>query len=71
MDRQQLCGRSRAGSGLFRGAQGQKTYLDSEFAISSDWFRSWDRGRDPDTHEQRLGGASRPVSVRTWAKFRP
>ncbi|MFE4105877.1 chromophore lyase CpcT/CpeT [Almyronema epifaneia] len=48
------------GNACFVERKGQKTYLDSEFEINGDWFRSWDRGRDPDTHEHVWGALAGP-----------
>ncbi|WP_346290184.1 chromophore lyase CpcT/CpeT [Sphaerothrix gracilis] len=48
------------GQGCFVERKGKKTYLDSEFEINNDWFRSWDRGRDPETHEHVWGSIAGP-----------
>lgn len=39
---------------------GQETYLDSEFEIDAHQFISWDRGRDPKTHEHIWGSLAGP-----------
>lgn len=39
---------------------GQETYLDSEFEIDAHQFISWDRGRDPETHEHIWGSLAGP-----------
>ncbi|HIK43504.1 MAG TPA: chromophore lyase CpcT/CpeT [Leptolyngbyaceae cyanobacterium M65_K2018_010] len=48
---------------------GKLTYLDSEFEIDGDQFISWDRGRDPDTHEHLWGALAGPFHFRRKASF--
>lgn len=49
--------------------KGMTTYLDSEFEIDGDRFTSWDRGRDPETHEHLWGALAGPFSFVRWASF--
>lgn len=49
--------------------KGMTTYLDSEFEIDGDRFTSWDRGRDPETHEHLWGALAGPFNFVRWASF--
>jgi CpeT/CpcT family (DUF1001) len=49
--------------------QGKTTYLDSEFEIDADKFISWDRGRDPDTHEHVWGSQFGPFHFKRRVSF--
>ncbi len=48
---------------------GRLTYLDSEFEIDANQFVSWDRGRDPDTHEHLWGSLAGPFLFKRKASF--
>jgi hypothetical protein len=48
---------------------GKLTYLDSEFEIDADQFISWDRGRDPETHEHLWGALAGPFQFKRRASF--
>ncbi|MBD1915660.1 MULTISPECIES: chromophore lyase CpcT/CpeT [Cyanophyceae] len=48
---------------------GKLTYLDSEFEIDADQFTSWDRGRDPETHEHVWGALAGPFEFKRRASF--
>jgi hypothetical protein len=48
---------------------GKTTYLDSEFEIDADQFISWDRGRDPQTHEHLWGSLAGPFEFKRKASF--
>ncbi len=48
---------------------GKLTYLDSEFEIDADQFISWDRGRDPETHEHLWGSLAGPFMFKRRASF--
>ncbi|MBE9137501.1 chromophore lyase CpcT/CpeT [Nodosilinea sp. LEGE 07088] len=48
---------------------GKTTYLDSEFEIDADQFISWDRGRDPETHEHVWGALAGPFEFKRKASF--
>lgn len=48
---------------------GKLTYLDSEFEIDADQFISWDRGRDPETHEHLWGALAGPFVFKRRASF--
>lgn len=48
---------------------GKTTYLDSEFEIDADQFISWDRGRDPETHEHLWGSLAGPFEFKRRASF--
>ncbi|MGF1517173.1 MAG: chromophore lyase CpcT/CpeT [Nodosilinea sp.] len=48
---------------------GRLTYLDSEFEIDADQFISWDRGRDPETHEHLWGSLAGPFMFKRRASF--
>jgi hypothetical protein len=48
---------------------GRLTYLDSEFEIDADQFISWDRGRDPETHEHLWGSLAGPFLFKRKASF--
>lgn len=48
---------------------GKLTYLDSEFEIDADQFISWDRGRDPETHEHLWGSLAGPFHFKRRASF--
>jgi hypothetical protein len=49
--------------------QGKTTYLDSEFEIDPDRFISWDRGRDPETHEHVWGSMAGPFYFQRQASY--
>ncbi|MGF1567689.1 MAG: chromophore lyase CpcT/CpeT [Nodosilinea sp.] len=49
--------------------QGKLTYLDNKFEISTDQFLSWDRGRDPETHEHVWGALAGPFEFKRRASF--
>lgn len=49
--------------------QGKTTYLDSEFEIDADKFISWDRGRDPATHEHVWGSQFGPFHFKRRISF--
>jgi hypothetical protein len=49
--------------------QGKMTYLDSEFAIDSEKFQSWDRGRDPETGAHVWGSLAGPFYFTRRASF--
>jgi hypothetical protein len=48
---------------------GKLTYLDSEFEIDANQFISWDRGRDPETHEHLWGALAGPFEFKRKASF--
>lgn len=48
---------------------GRLTYLDSEFEIDQHQFISWDRGRDPDTHEHVWGALAGPFHFQRRTSF--
>ncbi len=49
--------------------KGKQTYLDSEFEIDGQSFMSWDRGRDPETHEHLWGSLAGPFEFVRRATF--
>ena len=49
--------------------KGKTTYLDSEFQIDANQFISWDRGRDPDTHEHVWGSIAGPFHFQRCTSF--
>ena len=49
--------------------QGKMTYLDNKFEINGEKFLSWDRGRDPDTHEHVWGSLAGPFDFARRASF--
>ncbi len=48
---------------------GRLTYLDSEFEIDQHQFISWDRGRDPATHEHIWGALAGPFHFQRRVSF--
>ncbi len=48
---------------------GRLTYLDSEFEIDQHQFISWDRGRDPETHEHVWGALAGPFHFQRRTSF--
>ncbi|MFZ4641269.1 MAG: chromophore lyase CpcT/CpeT [Nodosilinea sp.] len=48
---------------------GRLTYLDSEFEIDQHQFISWDRGRDPNTHEHIWGALAGPFHFQRRTSF--
>ncbi|MFM7325083.1 MAG: chromophore lyase CpcT/CpeT [Nodosilinea sp.] len=48
---------------------GRLTYLDSEFEIDQHQFISWDRGRDPATHEHIWGALAGPFQFQRRVSF--
>ena len=57
------------GKGCMVERKGKKTYLDSVFEIDSEQFKSWDRGRDPDTDEHVWGALAGPFQFTRKASF--
>lgn len=57
------------GKGCMVVRQGKTTYLDSEFEIDDQKFISWDRGRDPSTHEHIWGSLAGPFYFARRASF--
>ena len=49
--------------------RGKMTYLDNKFEISDEKFLSWDRGRDPDTHEHVWGSLAGPFDFMRRTSF--
>ncbi|MBU6229710.1 MAG: chromophore lyase CpcT/CpeT [Cyanobacteria bacterium REEB459] len=48
---------------------GRLTYLDSQFEIDQNQFISWDRGRDPITHEHIWGALAGPFQFQRRVSF--
>lgn len=48
---------------------GRLTYLDSQFEIDDHQFISWDRGRDPTTHEHIWGALAGPFQFQRRVSF--
>ena len=48
---------------------GRLTYLDSQFEIDQHQFISWDRGRDPVTHEHIWGALAGPFHFKRRSSF--
>jgi hypothetical protein len=57
------------GNGCIVVRQGKTTYLDSVFEINGQRFTSWDRGRDPETHEHVWGSLAGPFEFTRRASF--
>jgi hypothetical protein len=57
------------GKGCMVERKGKTTYLDSVFEIDGEQFRSWDRGRDPETDEHVWGALAGPFQFTRKATF--
>lgn len=62
-------GKVEPGNGCMVTRKGRTTYLDSEFEIDGDRFLSWDRGRDPETHEHIWGSIAGPFEFSRHTDF--